>query len=387
MGKFDFVIDKDFRKRLENDYGELNICLKNKAWVASCVLAGSIIEAILIDFLVQTGEFEEKKILKKTFEKLIDICDKKKFLSVKPVQLSHAIRNYRNLIHPGKRQRLREEIGEEEANIAKSLLNIIIREIVKAREDSYGYTAEQILSRIEDDPSFYPIFQTLLEDIQIKELKNLLEIVPERYFQIKNEKNLPNEIKTSFENVFRSEFKKAPRDLKETITRKFYKMLTEEETGKIVLEYETIFFRATDLEYLEKKESKTIKEHLLWRFKNDLITEDFLNAMNGFGRYISIDEAKSFADKLAYRIVNINTSYPAYPEDMLHLAAAEAEANERLLKKLQHYTEIEYAHLNNQNVKNKFKKIIDSWIEYLKSKDNEFLAERLSTLFLDELPF
>ena len=50
-GLFDFVIDDDFRACLESDYNELEMTIAAECWKAAHVLAGSIVEAILVDYL------------------------------------------------------------------------------------------------------------------------------------------------------------------------------------------------------------------------------------------------------------------------------------------------------------------------------------------------
>ena len=52
---FNFITTRDFRTSLENDYKELCSCLETGCWKAAHVLAGSIVEAVLIDYLVATG--------------------------------------------------------------------------------------------------------------------------------------------------------------------------------------------------------------------------------------------------------------------------------------------------------------------------------------------
>jgi len=50
--KFDFVTEPSFRASLESDYRELIRCLEGGAWKAVHVLAGSVVEAILGDYLI-----------------------------------------------------------------------------------------------------------------------------------------------------------------------------------------------------------------------------------------------------------------------------------------------------------------------------------------------
>src|ERR1043166_4837844 len=55
MGAFDFVSDERFRESLESDYLEIQRCLDAEAWKAVHVLAGSIVEAVLIDYLLSVN--------------------------------------------------------------------------------------------------------------------------------------------------------------------------------------------------------------------------------------------------------------------------------------------------------------------------------------------
>ncbi len=52
MSKFNFISDEKFRNILLSDYTEIEVSYANKAWKAVVVLAGSVIEALLVDYLV-----------------------------------------------------------------------------------------------------------------------------------------------------------------------------------------------------------------------------------------------------------------------------------------------------------------------------------------------
>src|SRR2546429_1304835 len=101
MATFDFINGEDFRLSLESDYQELNSAMQAKAWKAVHVLAGSIIEAILIDYLI-ASEYQKKSSfdpLKMTLAEAISACRQEHVLSEKTEHLSHVVRSYRNLIH------------------------------------------------------------------------------------------------------------------------------------------------------------------------------------------------------------------------------------------------------------------------------------------------
>lgn len=54
MEKFDFITDEKLRNSLEADNAELIICFDNEAWKSVHVLVGSIIETLLVDFLISS---------------------------------------------------------------------------------------------------------------------------------------------------------------------------------------------------------------------------------------------------------------------------------------------------------------------------------------------
>ena len=54
MAEFEFISNEAFRASLKSDYTELEKCIDAGAWKAAHVLAGSIVEAILVDYLLTT---------------------------------------------------------------------------------------------------------------------------------------------------------------------------------------------------------------------------------------------------------------------------------------------------------------------------------------------
>src|SRR5262245_11047422 len=152
-GLFDFITDKRFKDTLKSDYAELQVSVKHGLWKAAHVLAGSIIEAVLIDYLVavrHAGKSGEE-LLKWDMGKLISAGEKEGILTAKNAQMCVVVKDYRNLIHPGRILRLSESVEEEGATVAQSLVKLVGRDIGKKKAEKYGYTAEQLLSKIEND--------------------------------------------------------------------------------------------------------------------------------------------------------------------------------------------------------------------------------------------
>jgi len=142
MPRFDFISGPEFAASLASDQKELQSCLECGAWKAAVVLAGSIVEAVLVDYLVSLDYDGKGKpdALEMSLYDVIKTCYEAKILSDKAKDLTSVIRQYRNLIHPGRAIRLRESVGQPEAQSAQALLEIIVAEVVKHREKTYGYT-------------------------------------------------------------------------------------------------------------------------------------------------------------------------------------------------------------------------------------------------------
>ena len=63
MSVVDFIIDDAFRESLESDFDELQECLKSQSWKAAHVLAGSLVEAVLIESVMAEGSVPRPEAL------------------------------------------------------------------------------------------------------------------------------------------------------------------------------------------------------------------------------------------------------------------------------------------------------------------------------------
>ena len=129
--KFEFINDKKFKEILLRDYEELMKCHEIRATKSVLILCGSIIEAILTEYFVESlpaGKAKED-VLKMTLGRLLETAENEGIISLKIKKLSSIIQDYRNLIHPGREIRKNEDFSNDDAEIAISLLKIIINPI------------------------------------------------------------------------------------------------------------------------------------------------------------------------------------------------------------------------------------------------------------------
>ncbi|MDD5686748.1 MAG: hypothetical protein PHE88_02810 [Elusimicrobia bacterium] len=374
MEKFNFLSGDEFRKSLEADYHELSLCMDAGAWKSVYVLAGSIIEAILTDYLVSIDYHKKASVdpLKLDLAQAISACKKECVLSDKSEQLSSAIKSYRNLIHPGRKIRLSENVDKNGAIVASALVDIIIKEISTTRMKNYGYTAEQIISKIESDPSAISIIGHIIKDINKYELENLLlRVIPERYISLTNS-DCPSEIVlASLGNCFHSAFKSASKDIRKKVARKYIAILKEESEG-IVFTYENKLFRIEYFKYFSKSEKKIAKEHILSRLekeeKEKYADLSLLSSIKGIGEYLEINEISNFVDSLSVIFV--------YTEI------------ENLKDTAKKCLTTEYSNMK-ENVQDKMIKRIDDWIKYLKDNQNNPAAKEMQEIkdYCKPIPF
>lgn len=127
----------ELQKMLERDLRENVYALITGAYKTSLILSGSIIEAILLDkirannidsFTLENGR--NKKVVEMDLNELLYVANNKKLINSEHYHFSHAIRSYRNLIHPGVEYRKSTvPITEENARLIWNILKKILVEL------------------------------------------------------------------------------------------------------------------------------------------------------------------------------------------------------------------------------------------------------------------
>lgn len=172
---FDFITDDEFRIILKRDYEELQGCFSNKLYKSVIVLSGSIVEAVLADHFINnpTEGLNKKKILNLSLHQLISHAKKENLIDNQIENLSDVIKDYRNLIHPGREKRKQDNIDADKANIAKSVVNIILKQLRKDYLKNNKYTASDLFQKIRNEQISIRVFESLLGKTYKKD-KNIL---------------------------------------------------------------------------------------------------------------------------------------------------------------------------------------------------------------------
>lgn len=176
---FEFVADPKFKELLQRDYKELKACLKIPATKSVLVLSGSIIEAMLIEYFLQfmpAGQ-TAASIYKLTFEQLLDLAESQGLLTKREKNLAWVIKDYRNLIHPGREIRKAEKFSIDDANISHSLIGIVSTAIEDKYKQTYGYVAEDIIQKLKNDWQFRSVFDKVVIKLNQTERVKLLSML------------------------------------------------------------------------------------------------------------------------------------------------------------------------------------------------------------------
>jgi hypothetical protein len=130
-----------FRENLRMDMSAVNAALTNGEWKAATVLAGSVVEALLLWALEQKPQQEisvataqlnrkfEANIQKWDLADYIDVAEVLKIIKPETVSLCRLAKNFRNLIHPGRAQRLGQPCNRGSALSAVAAIEHVVGDL------------------------------------------------------------------------------------------------------------------------------------------------------------------------------------------------------------------------------------------------------------------
>lgn len=311
MDRFNFISDDLFRHNLESDFTELEKALSGMLNKSVLILAGSIVEAILIDYLIslEIDGLSKEKLLKWDLNTTVAKCFELDIISEKSKNLSDVIRDYRNLIHPGKAIRTKSFPDVNDAVVAKALVEIIIKEVGEKKQESYGFTAEQILFKIENDTTSEVIWHHFIKKLNIQEKRRLLLInIPERYFKIYNDIDFddpyPEADLTNLSKFFKSVYKSIEGDLNRDVANEFIGVLLEGSSVE-VSHYIESFFLVDYFQYYTPENRQLVKEHLFGYIRKNLY-DKVSESLKGISKYLTQKEFEEIVSILYNKVTNSN---------------------------------------------------------------------------------
>ena len=175
MLNFDFISGDKFRELLVRDFEELLRCMDVKANKSVLILVGSIVEAMLLDYYVHNlpSKFKEQEILKFDLFKLIELAEGDSLIKSKTKELATVIRNYRNVIHPGREVRENVDIDEGTSKLAYLVLEIIHNDLQKREIIKSKLNADILFQRCKNEGVSEELFINLINRLGYKEKHKL----------------------------------------------------------------------------------------------------------------------------------------------------------------------------------------------------------------------
>lgn len=305
MVNFDYISSSDFRSSILSDYHEMQRCAEHQSWKSVQVLAGSIVECLLIDYLLSTPNPRRpaKDPLKMDLAEAIAICKSENAISERAADLCSVIRSYRNLIHPGRMVRLNEASpNKNSCDIAIALIEIIVGEISITRRATAGLNAEQVLSKVIRDSNCLPILPHLMNEVSEEQrLQLLLTLFPQAYSEYEEVDEFDS-TKGRISTAFRSIFDLSGIEIKNRVTQRYVKILKEED-GDSITKYRSAFFQASDLEFVDESSFKMVKKHLLSSVPM-IHSIASVHSIEGIGKFLEEEDCQQWFDPFMRTLVS-----------------------------------------------------------------------------------
>jgi hypothetical protein len=137
----EFIEDTDLRDVLRTDTSSANSALMNHEYKPATVVAGSVVEALLLWALEQRGDANVRKAWSSapvdpldrwTLGPMIHAAHVCKVITDDTRKAAELAQNYRNLIHPGKAARLKEKCDRGTALAALAAIERVAADLEKA---------------------------------------------------------------------------------------------------------------------------------------------------------------------------------------------------------------------------------------------------------------
>jgi hypothetical protein len=139
MKKIKKIKDKELYQVLNRDINENIFAYLTESYKSSLVLSGSIVETLLLYKLLEKGiekykipeNMKNKQVKRMNLNELLEVAKNEKLISSSTYHVSHFIRNFRDLIHPGVERRKKTlQVDERNAKRALDFLIDAFNEII-----------------------------------------------------------------------------------------------------------------------------------------------------------------------------------------------------------------------------------------------------------------
>lgn len=136
--QFSFLVDPKLREIIERDYIEIQRGYIDQCWKSVLILSCGSIEAILLDRLMRDpaqaqgakgAPAKQPDLSHWDLSELIKVAVELKIVEPSAEMLANAVRQYRNLVHPGYELRNKLQVSKLEADSALTVLKMVHRDL------------------------------------------------------------------------------------------------------------------------------------------------------------------------------------------------------------------------------------------------------------------
>lgn len=221
--------------------------------------------------------------------------------------MSTVVRNYRNLIHPGREVRKKEIFNYDTAIVSRSLVKLIITEIRENYINHIGYKAEDIISKLENDSVSQPIFEKIVNKIHKNEKVKLYNLLIDYDMDLSFKPGKLTHPK-KYLNILKSQVDR------EVVVTQLLRIVNKIETGQKWEVMSYFYLLYDDLSLLDEANIELVLLYVMnvlsesCKDSNELKTYVNQSLFSVFGNYLQTDDLKKEFLKLANDIVNWCTS-------------------------------------------------------------------------------
>ena len=273
MSRFDYIADDAHREAIERIFSEFNAVFRAKSWLASILLAGNLLEALFVEYLVFIDFQSKYKIdpFKLSIDKILGACHKEGLSVTTKPAVKNFIILYRKLIHPNTQVRLSVAVSEKEAVQSSQLIEQVREEILKRQRALIGVTADDAIDQILSNKLSDEEVKALLESLKPQEMERFLKnVVPRRLYSQHLSTAGVWQVNGSVEiielqKMYRLAMELASDELKAAALDEHVSLLnTDKEKGTAFID---VLFRPEDLDAMSPPNAKLAKQHIFERME------------------------------------------------------------------------------------------------------------------------
>jgi len=185
--EFEYISDSGFQEILKRDFIELKKCQEVKAAKSILILCGSILEAVLADYFSENLPVNVTKagVLQLPLSALLDHAESSMIINKSDKSLATVIKDYRNIIHPGREVRKQENFDIRNAELSIQILELILSKIEYKYKEKYDLNADDILFNLNEDWHYRSIYGSVITKLNSNQREKLFNELVEIEIELK----------------------------------------------------------------------------------------------------------------------------------------------------------------------------------------------------------